>query len=108
MASYYLAGHPDGIAAMVGIGMSGGAVDQRMDNLTSLAKIRIPVLDVYGQNDLDTVLGTSAERANASAGNPAFSQVQVPDAGHFFDGHNETLIEIVVDWLDETVPPSAN
>jgi predicted alpha/beta-hydrolase family hydrolase len=106
MASYYLAGQPEGIAALVGVGMTGGG-DARMDNVVSLAKVRVPVLDVHGQNDLESVLGTSADRAKAAAGNPAFSQVQVPDADHFFEGHSDTLLKIVVDWLDETVPETS-
>ncbi len=106
MASYYLAGEPPGVAALVGIGMSGGEDDPRMDNVVSLAKVRVPVLDLYGQNDLDDVVSTAAERAKAAAGNPAFSQVQVPEADHFFDGHEAALQEIVVEWLDETVPPT--
>lgn len=104
MASYYLAGHPEGVVALVGIGMTGGSADARMDNVVSLARVRVPVLDLYGQNDLESVLGSSADRAAAAAGNPAFSQVQVPNADHFFDGHGDTLLELVVDWLEETVP----
>jgi pimeloyl-ACP methyl ester carboxylesterase len=104
MASYYLAGHPEGVVALVGIGMTGGSADARMDNVVSLAKVRVPVLDIYGQNDLESVLATAADRAAAAVGNPAFSQVQVPDADHFFEGHSDALLELVVDWLDETVP----
>jgi pimeloyl-ACP methyl ester carboxylesterase len=104
MASYYLSEHPKGVAALVGIGMTGGGDDPRMDNVISLAKVRVPVLDVYGQKDLESVLGTSADRAKAAAGNPAFSQVQVPGADHFFEDHSDTLLKIVIDWLDETVP----
>jgi predicted alpha/beta-hydrolase family hydrolase len=73
MATYYLAGGPRDIAAFVGIGMSGGTGDPRMDNVVSLGKVHIPVLDIYGQHDKDTVLGTSAERAKAAVGNPAYS-----------------------------------
>lgn len=104
MAAYYLAGESEDIAALVGVGMSGGAEDPRMDNLVSLAKVRVPVLDVFGQNDSESVLGTATARAQAASGNPAFSQIQVPDADHFFDGQDEALLENVVDWLNETNP----
>jgi pimeloyl-ACP methyl ester carboxylesterase len=104
MATYYLAGEPQTISALVGVGMSGGAEDPRMDNLVSLSKVRVPVLDIYGQNDLESVLASSAERAKAAADNPAYSQVQVPNADHFFDGQGEALSELVVEWLDETIP----
>jgi len=106
MATYYLSGGDQDIAAFVGVGMSGGTEDPRMDNLVSLTKVRVPLLDLYGQHDSDGVLRTSAERAKAATGNPAYSQVQVPGANHFFDGQEQALTEIVVDWLNETVPTS--
>jgi pimeloyl-ACP methyl ester carboxylesterase len=107
MAAYYLSGEPRDVDALVGVGMSGGAKDPRMDNLVSLSRIRIPVLDLYGQNDNENVLSASAGRAKAAAGNPGFSQVQVPGADHFFDGRDDALVKIVVDWLNETVPGAA-
>jgi len=106
MATYYLSGEARDIAALVGVGMGGRTRDPRMDNLVSLSKIQIPVLDLYGQNDNDNVLDTAALRAKAAAGNPGFSQVQVPGANHFFDGQDDALVEIVVDWLMETAPGS--
>jgi len=106
MATYYLSGEPADIVALAGIGMSGGAKDPRMDNLASLAKVHIPVLDLYGQRDNENVLSTSAQRVKAAAGNPAYSQVQVPGADHFFDGKDQVLLETVSGWLNETVPPT--
>jgi pimeloyl-ACP methyl ester carboxylesterase len=85
--------------------MTGRTADPRMDNAESLAKIRVPVLDIYGQSDA-TALGTAAERERAAAANPGYTQIQVPQADHFFEGHNQELLKIVVDWLDKTVPPS--
>jgi pimeloyl-ACP methyl ester carboxylesterase len=108
MAARHLATHPGEIAALVAVGMSGARPDPRMDNVASLEQIRIPVLDVYGQHDLAQVLESGAERAAAAAraGNPGFTQVQIPEADHFFDGHSQTLLEVVVDWLDAQVPPA--
>jgi pimeloyl-ACP methyl ester carboxylesterase len=106
MSTHYLARHPGAIAAFVGIGMSGGTGDPQTDNVQSLQKIRIPVLDLYGQHDLESVLSSASARAAAAheAGNPAFSQVQTIGANHFFDGHEDALVETVARWLDETVP----
>jgi pimeloyl-ACP methyl ester carboxylesterase len=107
MASYFLAGEPDGIAGFVGIGMSAGTKDPRMDNAVSLAKVRVPVLDIYGQNDLDDVLATGDARAKAAEQNQGYAQVQIPEADHFFDGHDQDLLKVVSDWLKETVPAPA-
>ncbi|MEA3276511.1 MAG: DUF3530 family protein [Pseudomonadota bacterium] len=109
MSSYYLSGRPDGITAYVGIGMLGGAKDPRMDNLQTLRKINIPVLDIYGQNDLVPVTSTAAERVKSAekAGNEAYSQVQTPQADHFYEGHEEALVETVTGWLDKTLPAAS-
>jgi len=106
MSAYYLSGGPREIAALVGVGMTGGIADPRMDTTVSLAKVQIPVLDIYGQFD-ESVLDTSAERAKAAATNLRYTQIQVPQAGHFFDGQELELLKIVVDWLNETVPSSS-
>jgi pimeloyl-ACP methyl ester carboxylesterase len=110
MASDYLAGHPDAVAAYVGIGMSGGAESARMDNVRTLAKVRVPVLDVYGENDLPAVLSTAEQRARAAqnGGNGAYSQVQMVQADHFFEGYEGALVATVTEWLNETVPPPAD
>jgi pimeloyl-ACP methyl ester carboxylesterase len=105
MATYYLAREPREIAVLVGVGMTGGTADPRMDIAVSLAKVRIPVLDIYGQYD-ESVLGTSAERAKAAAANPSYTQIKVPQASHFFEGQEQELLEIIVDWLNRTVPSS--
>ncbi len=62
--------------------------------------IRAPVLDLYGANDLPQVL-TSAVRRKASLKDHAVSkQTVIPDADHFFAGHEEAMIKAVVGFLD--------
>jgi pimeloyl-ACP methyl ester carboxylesterase len=99
MASYYLAQHPQAAAGLVAIGVSGGAADPRMNSLETLKGLKVPTLDLYGQNDLEAVVATHAERAAAAAGNPGYSQAQVPGADHFFDGEEDALVETVSAWL---------
>jgi pimeloyl-ACP methyl ester carboxylesterase len=103
MGSYYLAAHPDTpVKAFVGIGMSGNRASPELDNVVSLAKIRLPVLDLYGSDDLDAVVGSAADRAAAavSAGNNAYKQVEGAGANHFFDGYESELVDAVSEWLD--------
>jgi pimeloyl-ACP methyl ester carboxylesterase len=66
-----------------------------------LKTARVPVLDLYGANDLPEVLSyTEARRAAArEAGNKGYSAVRVPDADHFFTDQYERLKKHVVDWL---------
>ena len=106
MSGDYLADHPDAADAYVAIGMSGGAPEARLDNVRTVARIQLPMLDLYGQNDLPAVVETAAGRVEAAqaAGNAGYHQTQVPDADHFFEGQDEALIEVIDQWLDQTLP----
>lgn len=102
MASYFLASErsPD-IKAFVGIGMSAPSDDARMDNSASLSVIDIPVLDLYGSDDLKRVRDSAKQRSDAARFNSAYTQVEIVGADHFFDGRNEELVSTVVQWLDK-------
>lgn len=102
MASYYLANNKRPVAALIGVGMSTGSGDPRTDTAVSLQSIRIPVLDLYGSNDLETVRNYASKRAEAAnrAGNEGYEQIKVQGANHFFDGKEEELIETVSTWLE--------
>jgi pimeloyl-ACP methyl ester carboxylesterase len=106
MSGDYLAGHPGAADAFVAIGMSGGAAEARLDNVQTVGRIKLPVLDLYGENDLPAVVETASRRAQAAqgAGNGGYHQIQVPDADHFFDGQDDALLEVIDQWLDETLP----
>jgi pimeloyl-ACP methyl ester carboxylesterase len=104
MANRYLAAHPEGIDAYVAIGNSGNGVEPGRSNIAMIGEIRVPMLDLYGQEDLPGVVGSAADRAKAGAANPDYHQAVVPGANHFFDGRDDVLVDTVTEWLDETVP----
>ena len=106
MATDYLATHPHAVAAFVAIGLSGGSSHAGRDNVKLLGVLQVPTLDLFGENDLDAVVVSSDARAEAASANAGYSQVQVPGADHFFDGREDTLVEIVSAWLNEVVPAS--
>ncbi len=104
MSAHYLAkAKSSPYAGFVAIGMSGEAAFPEADNVEALKSISLPVLDLYGENDFDSVLGTTAERARAGAGNADYTQQRVSGANHFFDGQDAALVEAVADWLDGRV-----
>ena len=102
MATDYLAnGKPDrAVRAFVGIGMNQSA-NPRMDPATSIANIKIPILDIYGSRDLDGVLASAKARRTAAkkSGHPAFQQLKVEGADHFFNGKDDILVKRVRGWL---------
>ena len=101
MAAHYLAGGAAGVRALVAVGMGGRPEEPRMDTVSFVRKISIPVLDLYGSEDLPQVLqGVEARVAAAhAAGNSTYRQIKVKDANHFFEGKNDELLRAVSDWL---------
>jgi pimeloyl-ACP methyl ester carboxylesterase len=104
MAAYYLstlqhdAKHK--VKGFVAIGMGTFADDPRMDVISSLEKIRVPVLDLYGTEDLENVLVSVGARAAAAktAGNDHYTQNKIT-GNHFFDGHEQEMVEAVASWM---------
>lgn len=103
MTAYYLATSPNpAVRAFVAVGMPGQhAKLEQMNNIKSLEKINLPLLDIFGSEDLENIRTTKAQRSNAAkrAGNTAYTQVEVPAANHFFNNQGDTLVKRVRGWL---------
>jgi pimeloyl-ACP methyl ester carboxylesterase len=104
MAAYYLSITKQNVNGFVAIGMASLADDVRMDSINSLKKITVPVLDIYGEDDLEEILISVDDRAGAAkqAGNKNYIQVKVAGSNHFFDGKEDELVEAVAAWLDKS------
>lgn len=101
MATYYLSrSDANAVDSLVIIGMDEGTAFS--SNLESLAKLKVSTLDLYGSQDLEPVLDSVEQRA--AAGNKqtahAYLQVRVDGANHFFQGHEEALVQQVIDWIE--------
>ncbi len=95
MTHGYLSAHPAApIAAWVAIGM--GSAD-------SYAAMKMPVLDLYGANDLPQVLNGAKQRGQSLKGKAKSSQVVVPHADHFFNDHDTELVQNVQSYLDKAL-----
>lgn len=99
----YVARRPKtAVTGIVAIGLStlpNGA--ETMQPARMLKSVHVPVLDIYGSNDLHEVLTyTDARRAAANeAGNKGYSSVRVADANHFFTDQYDALKQQIVAWL---------
>ncbi|MDJ0807407.1 MAG: alpha/beta fold hydrolase [Gammaproteobacteria bacterium] len=106
MTAYALANGSAAADGFIAIGMGPGFADSPMDNLKHLGMIQIPVLDLYGSEDLQAVLASAVKRQSAARkSNPRYRQQQIPGADHFFDGEEELLLETVNTWLARHVNP---
>ena len=102
MTAYYLSTSKPTVNGFVAIGIGAFAADPRMDSIKALEKIQLPVLDLYGSEDLENILASVNERAAAAkiAGNKNYTQTQIT-GNHFFDGEEDTLVKTVAEWLEK-------
>lgn len=101
MGAHYLASGAVDVRAFVAVGMGGRPDEPRMDTVSFLRRIQIPMLDLYGSDDLPQVLKGVEPRAAAAhaGGNTVYRQIRVEGANHFFEGKNDVLLMTVSDWL---------
>jgi pimeloyl-ACP methyl ester carboxylesterase len=105
MSAYALANNPGKpVRALVVVGVSAGQFkDDKVNFTTNLPKLNMPVLDIYGSNDLDNVVSSAKEKARIAkkAGNSDYRQIKVPGANHFFAGVDADLVRHVKSWLSK-------
>ena len=95
MANQYLIRTEDrSIGAWVFIGI--------LQGLEEMYRITIPVLDVFGSDDFTVTMWGADERRKQIEKNPASAQVMVPTAKHFFEGREDELVRLIVEFLDRT------
>ena len=90
MSRVYVVKHQDQLAGWASLGIGGG---------DTYAGIKIPVLDLYGENDLPQVLASAKKRAASLKGNAGGKQVKIPKADHFYNNHEAEMVRTVKDFL---------
>jgi pimeloyl-ACP methyl ester carboxylesterase len=92
MARVYLTGKPDkAVVAWASLGIS----------VDDYKGVKLPILDLYGQNDLPGVL-TNTQKRKKSLGKNS-SQVRIDGTDHFFTGHERQMVDAVAGFLDATM-----
>ena len=90
------------IVAYVGLGMGATDFGQDMIQTYPLDKMKVPVLDVYGEKEYPQVISLAAERQALmqKAGNSNSKQMVLPEADHYFKDKGEELNAVVANWLN--------
>ncbi len=99
----YTAGHPKAIRGVVAIGLSTEPAGGRlMQPVLLLEQLKLPILDIYGSEDLPVVLDFVPARADAArkADNRQYVQREVKQANHFFTGRYPQLKTNIIKWLE--------
>lgn len=102
MTNQYLSSKPDSrVRAYVGISMSNNPKLAELNSVKRMSQIqKIPVLDIYGSQDLDSVLRFAKDRELAGKkSNKKYKQVMIKGADHFYVSKNEQLIKTIRLWL---------
>ena len=103
IAAFFLTnGHTRDIDAFVGISMLARKfLAPQVNLLDYLEKLSLPVLDIYGSNDLPVIIRTADDRRLFAQKNGAdrFSQIMIEGADHYYTGHVQTLFNDIISWL---------
>lgn len=95
MTSGFLAANPEvGAVGFIGVGLTAGGKEPVNTNL-NLRKVKIPVLDVYGDNEMDA-RAASFRKPMVS---DRFVQVEIPGAKHDYRGYDKPVADAVIAWL---------
>lgn len=99
------------IIAFVGISMGNDRFSLNLKQTsipskTSSVNLDIPVLDIYGSLDFESVVESARYRASEAKKTQAsnFSQIVLVGADHHFTGLSENLIKRVGTWLNHQAP----
>jgi pimeloyl-ACP methyl ester carboxylesterase len=93
MSLVYMDGKPDdAVKAWASLGLSQG----------DYAALKLPILDLYGDNDLPPVLANAAKRKQSLADRDS-RQVKLDHADHFYSGHEAEMVAAVADFLNATL-----
>ena len=92
----------DFITAYIGAGMGATDYKQPMEQPFPLTKMKIPVLDVYGEKEYPAVLRMAPGRLAMikKAGNKKSKQIVIPKADHYFTDKGDELVMPIVEWLN--------
>jgi len=106
-AGYLASNQPENVAAFVSVSMLAQKfIKPKLDVYKLIGEINIPMLDVYGEEDLaDVRQGIDDRRLAASKnGHNSFQQIELQQAGHNYSGAEKALAEQIQVWLQQIAP----
>ncbi len=106
VASYLASGKNENVKAFVSVSMlSQKFIKPGLDVFKLIGGINIPMLDIYGDEDLPDVRRGSDDRRLAASknGNRDFEQIELKHAGHHYQGVEDALVEQIQIWLKNII-----
>jgi len=99
MTAYHLSRNKPEVDGFIAIGMGGGGTHPNRDTMAHLKSIKLPMLDLSGSEDLESVIKSNKARKTSQQHNEMYTQIIESGADHFFDGEEEALLNHVSNWL---------
>ena len=96
MVHAYMVKNPSAVSAWASLGIG---TDVRTGAPLTYRGIKVPVLDLYGQNDNPPVLKGAAARKASLKNKSGSKQVAIAGGDHFFAGHEDAMVAAVTDFL---------
>ncbi|MEO7403044.1 MAG: hypothetical protein ABIU95_05185 [Burkholderiales bacterium] len=107
MANVYLANTLEPpFAAWIPMGLTGRYWGASLISIPFLGiewlpgKIRMPVLDVYGENDIEPVRGGAKSRRAALDHIPRSAQIVIPGADHQYAGREDAVVDAIHKFIE--------
>jgi pimeloyl-ACP methyl ester carboxylesterase len=96
----HVASKPGPVKALVLISLKLPAEKiQQQAWIKKLTAIKLPVLDVYAEQDITQTRLTARKRRLAARDNPAYQQLRLTDTRHRYEGNEALLIKRVYSWM---------
>ena len=106
VANFLASGKGENVTAFVSVSMLAQKfIRPRLDGFKFISTINIPMLDVYGEEDLQDVRGGIDDRRLAASknGNSGFQQIELQKSGHHYLGTEDALVEQIQVWLQDII-----
>ena len=106
VASYLATSKNENVRAFVSVSMlSQKFIKPGLDVFKLIGGIDLPMLDIYGDEDLPDVRRGSDDRRLAASknGNRDFKQIELKHAGHHYQGVEDALVEQIQIWLKNII-----
>ena len=95
MTHGYMIGNPPEVVAWAALGTGTGP-----EPVITYDGIRVPVLDLFGANELPPVLDNAAKRKASLQDKMGSRQIVIAETDHFFAGQEAAMVDAVKDFLD--------
>ena len=88
------------VSGFVAIGLGSTNQKKLSSRVFSSGDLNLPILDILGENDYDSVLWSAPLRKNAIlATHKKSAQIVIEKADHFFTSHEETIALSIITWV---------